>query len=95
MALASTILMIRPAAFGINKETAANNFFQTSENLSLPNLQSVVLAEFDNVVQTLINRDIDVLVINDTPEPPKPSAIFPNNWLSTSPSGGNIYAQLT
>jgi hypothetical protein len=88
MALASTILMIRPAAFGINKETAANNFFQTSENLSLPNLQSAVLAEFDTVVQALRNRDIDVLVINDTPEPPKPSAIFPNNWLSTSPSGG-------
>jgi hypothetical protein len=87
MALASTILMIRPAAFGSNEETAANNFFQTSNNFSLSNIQSAVLAEFDNMVQTLRNHDIEVLVINDSPEPPKPSAVFPNNWLSTSPSG--------
>ena len=28
-----------------------------------------------------------LLVIDDTIEPAKPSAIFPNNWLSTSPEG--------
>jgi len=27
------------------------------------------------------------LVIDDTPIPVKPSAVFPNNWLSTSPEG--------
>ena len=26
-------------------------------------------------------------MVNDTPEPPKPDAIFPNNWLATSPEG--------
>jgi hypothetical protein len=38
-------------------------------------------------VQTLRNHDINVLVIEDTKEPIKPDAIFPNNWLSTSPDG--------
>jgi hypothetical protein len=38
-------------------------------------------------VQELKNNEIEVLVVNDTPEPPKPDAIFPNNWLATSPEG--------
>lgn len=87
MALASTILMIRPAAFGFNEETAANNFFQSNSKSSKDEIQQKALSEFDNMVQTLRNHEIDVLVIDDTNEPIKPSAIFPNNWISTSPDG--------
>lgn len=79
--------MIRPAAFGFNEETAANNYFQSNPSVSKEELQQKALQEFDNMVQTLRNHDIDELVIDDTNEPPKPSAIFPNNWLSTSPDG--------
>jgi hypothetical protein len=42
------------------------------------------------MVKLLRENLIDVLVIEDTAIPEKPSAIFPNNWLSTSPDG-NIY----
>lgn len=87
MALASSILMIRPAAFCFNKETASNNYFQNSVNTNADDLQANAVIEFDRMVQTLSDCGIDVLVINDTPDPQKPSAIFPNNWLSTSPSG--------
>jgi hypothetical protein len=87
MPLASTILMIRPAAFGFNEETAVNNLFQTKPGSDQKDLQQKALIEFDNMVQTLRNHDIDVMVIDDTKEPPKPDAIFPNNWLSTSPDG--------
>lgn len=87
MPLASTILMIRPAGFGFNEETAANNFFQSNPGISKEELQQKAGKEFDNMVQTLQNHDIDVLVIDDTKEPAKPDAIFPNNWLSTSPDG--------
>ncbi len=87
MPLASTILMVRPAAFSFNAETAANNYFQTKPALSKEELQQKALAEFDNMVQTLRSHDIEVFVIEDTKEPPKPDAIFPNNWLSTSPGG--------
>lgn len=79
--------MIRPAAFGFNTETAANNYFQTKPGISGPALQQKALAEFDNMVNVLRSHDIDVLVLNDTELPPKPDAIFPNNWLSTSPDG--------
>jgi hypothetical protein len=92
MPLASTILMIRPAAFGFNEETAANNYFQSNpainkEALIAIGVQQRALLEFDNMVQTLQKHDIDVMVIDDTKEPVKPSAIFPNNWISTSPDG--------
>lgn len=87
MPLATTILMVRPAAFGFNEETAANNYFQTNPGIGNEALQQKALAEFDNMVQLLRNEKIDILVIDDTKEPPKPDALFPNNWLSTSPNG--------
>jgi len=87
MPLASTILMVRPAAFGYNKETAGNNHFQSDPALPKEQLQQKALAEFDAMVEILRSHAIDVLVIGDTTEPPKPDAIFPNNWLSTSPAG--------
>lgn len=79
--------MIRPAAFGFNEETAANNYFQSNPEISKDELQQKALKEFDSMVQTLRSHDIDVMVIEDTKEPAKPSALFPNNWLSTSPDG--------
>jgi hypothetical protein len=85
--IASTILMIRPAAFGFNEETAVNNFFQSNSSFSQEQLQQKALKEFDNMVQVLKSHDINVIVIDDTKEPAKPDAIFPNNWLSTSPEG--------
>lgn len=79
--------MVRPAAFGFNEETAANNYFQSNPDISKEELQQRALTEFDLMVQTLRSHDINVLVIEDTKEPAKPDAIFPNNWLSTSPNG--------
>jgi hypothetical protein len=83
----STILMIRPAAFGYNAETAVNNHFQHEEKIDVSMLQQRALSEFDNMVMVLKKNNIRVITIEDTKEPPKPDAIFPNNWLSTSPSG--------
>lgn len=87
MPLASTILMIRPSSFGFNEETAANNFFQTNPGISKKEVQQKALKEFDNMISILRDHGINVWVIDDTNDPPKPDAIFPNNWLSTSPEG--------
>ena len=87
MPLASTILMVRPAAFGFNRETARNNYFQTNPGISKEELQQTALAEFDNMVQTLRSQSINVIIIEDTKEPAKPDAVFPNNWLCTTPEG--------
>jgi hypothetical protein len=78
------ILMIRPASFGYNTETALTNSFQHFED---EGEAQNALIEFDNMVQQLQQHGIDVLVINDTNQPKKPDAIFPNNWFSTHNDG--------
>lgn len=79
--------MVRPAAFGYNAETAANNFFQHHPGTDRHTLQQKALAEFDAMVALLCSHDVDLLVLEDSKEPPKPDAVFPNNWISTSPDG--------
>lgn len=88
MQITDTILMVRPAAFGPNDQTSTTNFFQSpSKELNSQSLQQSALKEFDNMVDVLRKHDINVIVVDDTTAPLKPSAIFPNNWLSTSPEG--------
>ena len=88
MQITNTLLMIRPAAFGANEETAASNFFQSTGTKTDPrSIRQSALKEFEKMVELLRQHEINVLVIDDTPTPVKPSAVFPNNWLSTSPEG--------
>ena len=84
---ANTVLMIRPASFGYNAETAASNVFQGSVSLSEHEVQQKAVKEFDEFVNLLRAHYINVMVIEDTPQPPKPDAIFPNNWFCTLPDG--------
>ncbi len=85
--VAEKILMVRPAAFAFNNETSENNFFQNTVSLSTAQIQAKALGEFDEMVAGLRKEDIDVLVIEDTPVPQKPDAIFPNNWFNTTAEG--------
>jgi len=87
MHIASTVLMVRPAAFGYNRETARDNFFQVNMNLPADKIHEQALSEFDNMVKTLRKNGIEVILVEDDNHPPKPDAVFPNNWLSTSPEG--------
>lgn len=80
--------MIRPACFGYNAETATNNSFQTEAKVEEQQLiQQKALEEFDNMTAILREKGINVQVIEDTPEPQKPDAVFPNNWISLHENG--------
>lgn len=82
------IMMIRPAAFAYNTETAENNSFQTKDaNDSPEDIKSRAIQEFDQMVQALRSKDIDVIVIEDGAAPAKPDAVFPNNWVSFHEDG--------
>ncbi len=86
--IASTILMIRPASFGYNEETAASNVFQTIvPTLTQQEIQERAVREFDDFVASLHRHDIEVVVVEDTILPRKPDAIFPNNWFCTMDDG--------
>ena len=80
--------MIRPAAFGYNEQTAADNSFQHQlPGLSFQQVQKKVLKEFDEMVDLLRKHDIEVMVFDDTIAPAKTDAVFPNNWFNTMPDG--------
>lgn len=84
------ILMIRPARFGYNPQTAASNTFQKKEDTEVENVQRTALVEFDNAVQKLQSKGVNVHVFDDTLEPWKPDAVFPNNWISFHEDGSVI-----
>lgn len=85
MQTTSHILMIRPANFAFNLETAENNAFQMKTDAL--DVQPRALEEFDNFVTLLNKNDIDVLTVEDTPHPHTPDSIFPNNWISFHEDG--------
>jgi hypothetical protein len=84
----ASIFMVRPSAFQFNAETAVSNDFQTNvQGLNANQILQKAQREFDNMVEELQEVGIDVTVFEDTIEPAKPDAIFPNNWISLSQEG--------
>ncbi|MGX1023981.1 citrulline utilization hydrolase CtlX [Flavobacterium sp. CS20] len=81
------ILMIRPVAFEMNKETAVNNYFQKTLNLNAEAINAKVQKEFDDFVDILKASGIDVFVYDDIADLKTPDSIFPNNWISFHENG--------
>jgi hypothetical protein len=79
--------MIRPCRFYPNPETAADNAFQARLDCDVDALSTVARKEFDAAVQKLRAAGVNVHVFEDTAEPEKPDAVFPNNWISTHHDG--------
>lgn len=77
--ITDTILMVSPAGFRFNAETAISNKYQ--HELTGMDVTKLALHEFDNMVHRLREQGINVLVY---PQPDSlPDAVFPNNWFST------------
>lgn len=78
------ILMIRPVRFGFNEQTATSNAFQNQAfgEETQASSQEIALKEFDEMVAQLRKAGVDIIVIEDTPNPHTPDSIFPNNWIS-------------
>ncbi|AFL86162.1 hypothetical protein Belba_3671 [Belliella baltica DSM 15883] len=83
----STILMVRPANFGFNSETADNNFYQQQDDRDAREINQIAQKEFDGFVNLLESKGVRVIVLEDTSEPKKTDSIFPNNWFSTHEDG--------
>ena len=79
----SNILMIRPTAFRMNEETAGNNYYQkVLDNLSPEDVMDKAIEEFDQMVETLRDEGVNVVLFEDNPETDTPDCLFPNNWIS-------------
>ena len=83
----NSVLMIRPSRFYPNPETARDNAFQSRADFDAHAIGTVARSEFDSAVQTLRDTGVMVHVFEDTAEPEKPDAVFPNNWISTHHDG--------
>lgn len=78
------VLMVRPSSFGFHAEAARSNAFAHPE----PDADlSAVLREFDGAVEVLERAGVHVLILEDSAEPAKPDAVFPNNWVSFHADG--------
>ncbi|HEV7643265.1 MAG TPA: arginine deiminase-related protein [Pyrinomonadaceae bacterium] len=86
--IAHQVILIRPATFGFNPETAGSNKFQkAAENADPGAIHEKAMREFSVLAETLENAGVDVLIFDDTHEPHTPDSIFPNNWFSTHSDG--------
>jgi len=79
--------MIRPRAFGPNPQTAVSNAFQQPVD-GLPSaFRDLALQEFETLASALRDHGAMPIVFEDTDEPAKPDAVFPNNWISSHADG--------
>jgi len=86
--LTDQIVMVRPAHFGFNEETATNNKFQTAPSAEEASaVSNKAVMEFDTMVKDLRDAGVEVLVHQDDGKIIRPDSIFPNNWISMHADG--------
>ena len=91
----SAVVLIRPHHFTPNPQTAADNAFQRSVDLSTDadGMEAARLAvaafhEVTAVAETLTAEGVRVHLFENE-DPTRPDSVFPNNWFSTH-TGGHI-----
>src|SRR5215813_11518876 len=83
MQLPVAVVMVRPASFGFNPDTAPSFMFQreVTDN-SRKEIERRARIEFDLLAGRLREAGVEVIIIEDKDELQTPDAVFPNNWVS-------------
>ena len=85
------ILMVKPIGFTYNHETATNNHFQNSNNdISSHQIAEKALREFDQLVNQLDKKGVNLIVADPKGNINNPDAVFPNNWFSVHADGKKV-----
>ena len=88
MQTTNSVLLVRPASFAFNPQTAASNALQGCPVDEAGTIVAArALGEFAALRLALQSEGIVVCVADDTTPPPRPDAVFPNNWLSFHDDG--------
>lgn len=85
--LTNSILMVYPESFGFNAQTAGSNSFQSDTGETPKQIRDKAVNEFNNMVKTLQQNGVNVLVMGNDSEEDLPDAVFPNNWVATYEDG--------
>ncbi|HEX6636880.1 MAG TPA: arginine deiminase-related protein, partial [Steroidobacteraceae bacterium] len=80
--VANAVLMVRPKHFGFNAQTAVTNRFQSPGASASADISQRAMREFDAFAAALAGEGVNVCIAEDSDQPRKPDAIFPNNWVS-------------
>jgi len=83
--LTQSVVMVFPAYFGFNPQTAQSNNFQHEDADIDAHIQAQT--EFTNMVNTLKQKGVKVLVLPSRSDVITPDAIFPNNWFTHHQDG--------
>jgi len=84
---ADAVLMVRPACFGYNAETAATNTLQPRQGPEVPGAAQKARDEFEQLRGALESEGVSVCAVDDSTPPARPDAVFPNNWVSFHEDG--------
>jgi hypothetical protein len=79
------VLLVRPASFGFHAEAAKSNAFARASHNA--DIATAAAAEFEALAGRLDDAGVEILILEDSPDPAKPDATFPNNWVSFHADG--------
>jgi hypothetical protein len=83
MQLPTAVVMVRPASFGFNPDTAPSFMFQReTTEASRKEIERRARMEFDLLAGRLRAAGADVIITEDKEDLHTPDAVFPNNWVS-------------
>src|SRR2546425_789811 len=83
MQLPTAVVMVRPASFGFNPDTAPSFMFQREiTDANRKEIERRARIEFDLLAGRLRDAGVEVIIVEDKEELKTPDAVFPNNWVS-------------
>src|SRR5207245_11329950 len=88
MQLPAAVVMLRPASFGFNPDTAPSFLFQREiTDANRKEIERRARIEFDLLAGRLREAGVDVIVLDDKEELKTHDAVFPKNWVSFNNDG--------
>jgi hypothetical protein len=83
MQVPAAVVMVRPASFGFNPDTAPSFLFQREiTDSNRKEIERRARMEFDLLAGRLREAGVEVIIFEDKEELNTPDAVFPNNWVS-------------
>jgi len=91
MQLPTAVVMVRPASFGFNPDTAPSFLFQREiTDINRKEIERRARMEFDILAGRLRETGVEVIVVEDQEDLNTPDAVFPNNWVSFHHDGSVV-----
>ncbi len=84
----SAVILVRPAAFSPNAQTAADNAYQSTSDETAEEIARRAFDEVGALSDALRSAGVTVHLFEDQGTD-RPDSVFPNNWISTH-AGGHV-----